>query len=138
PDGEVAQPPLVADPPYRAAAQPLVEFLLAPRKELDEARVVEPVPDREVRLGARLRELVPRADELAVVAAVDPVPHQRAQVLRDRALVLDGEVRDAASRVELIGTDDGAGRADVHAFRARAAVLALSFVDRQRQVGVDL
>jgi hypothetical protein len=45
------------------------------------------------------RELVPGADGEAVVAAVDPVAEQRAKLGVDRAVVLDGEVGDAAAGV---------------------------------------
>ena len=57
----------------------------------------------ELGLAAGLRELVPRADREAIVAAVDAVADQRAQLARDRALVLDGEVGDAAPRIEPVG-----------------------------------
>src|SRR5689334_427883 len=86
PDREIAQPALVADAPDRRASHARVEIGLAPREELDELRPLEAVARREVRLAAGLREAVPRADRLAVVAAVDPVADQRPQLLRDRAL----------------------------------------------------
>ena len=55
-----------------------------------------------VEVGQRraLRVLVPRADELAVVAAVDAVADQRPQLERDRPVVLDRQVGDAAPRIE--------------------------------------
>ena len=58
---------------------------------------------RKLRLAAGVREFVPRADRQAIVAAVDAVAHQRPQLARDRALVLDGEIGDAAPRIEPIG-----------------------------------
>ena len=121
--GDVAQPALVADAPDRAALHARVELLARPREELDERRVVEAVAHRgEIRLGRRLREAVPRAHELAVVAAIDAVADQRAQLLGDAPCELDGEVGDAAPRVELVGRDDRAGGADVDAARAGAAM----------------
>src|SRR5688572_14264459 len=86
---QVAQPALVADAVYRAAEQARVELLLAPGKELDERRCVEPVAHREVRLIAQLRVFVPRTDELAIVAAIDTVADQRPQRGRNAARVLD-------------------------------------------------
>src|SRR5262245_6082887 len=115
PDGEVAQPLLVADAPDRRAPQAFVELGLGPGKELHERCAVEAVARLEVLLAARPSEAVPRTDELAVVAAVDAVADERAQLLRDRALVLDGEVRDAAARVELVGAADRLRRAHVDA-----------------------
>ena len=55
----------------------------------------------EVGLFRYGRELVPRAAELAVVAAVDAIADGRPQRFRYRPRVLDGEIRDAQPRVEL-------------------------------------
>ncbi len=57
---------------------------------------------------------------------------------RDGAAQFDGQIGDAAARVDLIGRDDGPGRADIDAGLATAAVFADRGVDRQRQVGVEL
>src|SRR5688572_26062360 len=115
PDREVAQPALVADAPDRRAVQPLVELGLGPGEELDQRRAIEAVPRLEIVLGAWLREPVPGTDQLAIVAAVHAVADKRAKLLRDRALVLDGEVRDAATGIELVRTPDRLRRADVDA-----------------------
>src|SRR5688572_26734236 len=111
-DREIAQPPLVADAPDGRALQPLRELRLGPREELDERGAIEAVARAEILFRARLREAVPRAYELAVVAAVHAVADERAQLLGDRALVLDGEIGNAASRIELVGRADRARRAD--------------------------
>ena len=78
---------------------------------------------RELRFAAQLRELVPGADREAVVAAVDAVAHGAAELARDRSLVLDGEIGDAAPRIEPVGRREGRGRADVEAGPAGAAVV---------------
>src|SRR4051812_43516831 len=135
---EVAQPALVTDAPDRRAAQALVEIGLGPGEKLDQRRLVEAVADLEIRLGRGLRESVPWAHELAIVAAVDAIADQRAQLFRNRALVLDREVGDAAARIELVGTDDRLGRTDVDAAVAGAAMLFGRGIDGQRQIGVDL
>src|SRR5260221_2157355 len=122
--GEVAQPALVADAPDRRALQALVELGLRPGKELDQSGAVEAVAHLEIGLGARLCEAVPRAYQLAVVAAIDAVADQRPQLLRDGALELDGEIGDAAARIELVGPGDRLRRADIDAALAGAAVLA--------------
>ncbi len=77
-------------------------------------------PDR----ARRARELVPRADREAVVAAVDAVADRGAKLDRDRPRVLDRQVRDAAARVELVRRGEGVRRA-----RALAGVAA----DRRRR-----
>ena len=93
----------------------------------------------EVGQRAALRVLVPRADQLAVVAAVDAVADRGAQLDRDRPFVLDRQVGDAAPRVEPVRRDDRLRRADVDAgaCSCRSAARPAS-VERQRQVDVDL
>ena len=54
------------------------------------------------------------------------------------AFVFDGQVGDAAARIEPVRRDDRLGRADVDAAHAGAAMRAGRRVDRQRQVDVDL
>src|SRR5262249_19094142 len=127
--GEVAEPPLVADAADRRALQALVELGLGPGEELHQPGAVEAVARLEVLLGARLGEAVPRADELAVVAAVDAIADEGTQLLRNRALVLDREIGDAAARVELVGTADGLRRAHVDAALASPAAVFLRRID---------
>ena len=52
--------------------------------------------------------------------------------------MLDGQVGDAAPRVQLVGRDNGIGGAHRHAGGALAAVVLGGLVHRQRQVGVNL
>ena len=47
------------------------------------------MPGREIRLIADPRKFVPRADELAIVAAENPVADRCAELDRDRAFELD-------------------------------------------------
>jgi hypothetical protein len=77
PDRDIAQPAFVADAADCAALQPLVEFLLGPGKQLGQRSAVQAVAHIEVRQACALRELVPRADQLAVIAAQHPVAYQR-------------------------------------------------------------
>src|SRR5437870_1192658 len=121
-DRDVAQPPLMADAADGRAFEALIEFALGPREEAHEHRVVEVVAHREVGIVRGLRVLVPRTDDLAVVASIDAVAHERTQLFGDRPEVLDREIGDAAARVELVRSDDRARGADVDAALARAAV----------------
>src|SRR5262245_2475399 len=138
PHGEVAQPALIADAADRRALQPLVELAFRPAEELDQARAVQSVAGLEIALGARPGEAVPGADELAVVAAVDAVADERPQLLWNRALVVDGEVRDTAASVELVGSADRLRGAHVDAALARPTSILLSRIDGKRQVAVNL
>ncbi len=88
-------------------------------------------------LSRGLGEFVPRADGEAVVAAIDSVAEQGAQVRVDRAVVFDGQVRDAAAGVELVGGWEGLGRADVEAGGAGAAVGGFGCVLGQVEGGED-
>src|SRR5690606_1927953 len=105
-DRDVAQPARMAAAADRRAFRALQEFLLAPGEQLVQRRFVEPVAGAEVRLVAAPGELVPGAHQLTVVAAEDAVADQRAQFLVDAALVLDGEVGDAAPRVKPVRGGD--------------------------------
>ena len=96
-------------------------------------------PGAEVGFWARVRVAVPGADELAVVAAIDAVAHERPELFRDGAVVLYGEVGDATTAVHHIGGDDGPGRADVDAGHALAALLLLHRgIQGQRQADEEL
>src|SRR4028119_645743 len=99
----------------RAAFGRAQEPLLAPRPEPEQRRLRERGPCREVLDRGGPRVLVPGADELAVVAADDAVADGPAEFERDRSLVLDRQVRDAAPCVEAVRRDDGLRRADVDA-----------------------
>ena len=79
-----------------------------------------------------LRELVPRADRETIVAAIDAIADRLAEFARDVALVLDGEIGNAAPRIDLVGRGERARRTDVEAGVARAAMIAL------RRIGLDL
>ena len=82
-----------------------------------------------------LRELVPRAHCEAIVAAIDTIADGFAEFVRDGALVLDGEIGDAAPGVELVGSRKRSRRADIEAGPARAAMVNVSIVARQIQRG---
>ena len=105
----------------------------APRKQFNQRRLVS--PSSPSRFPVTCAE-IPRAGELAVVAAVGAVADQRPQVLGNGALQLDGEIGDAASRIHRVRRDNGLRRAAVEAGAAGTAVIGLWAVCRQRQIGV--
>ncbi len=93
----------------------------------------------KIRFHAGHGEPVPGAAQLAVIAAVYPVADGVMKFFCDHAFIFDGQIRNAASRIELVGCKDGPGRADVDAGGAAAAVIfAFAGRDRQGQVGVEL
>ena len=73
--------------------------------------MVETVADGEIALTRGPRELVPGTGQLAVVAAVDAITDGAPEFRGDGAFEFDGEIGDAAARVQPVGGDDGAGGA---------------------------
>src|SRR3546814_11978342 len=69
----------------------LQEFLFRPGEQLRQRGLVQVVARPEVRFVRGLRELVPRAHQLAVVAAEDAVADSRPPLFVDAAFVPVGE-----------------------------------------------
>src|SRR3954467_7520256 len=78
-DGDVAQPTFVARAAQRASFRLLSPLGLAPREQLDEIGAVELMAHRKVSDVARACELVPWAEELAIVAAENPIADRGTQ-----------------------------------------------------------
>src|ERR1700754_4688167 len=91
----------------------------------------------ELRFAAHLRILVPGANRETVVAAINAIAHQRTELARNRTLVLDGEVGDAAPRVQAIRRRERGGWADVEAGAAASAVIGLVLIGWQLERGED-
>ena len=96
--------------------------LLVPQKKLDQCAVVELVAGQKILFIGGRGKTVPRAEQLAVIAAGDAIADERAQRQRYRPLVFDGEVGDATACIDHIGFNDGGGGADLDAGGAAAAV----------------
>src|SRR5690606_39709228 len=75
--GEIAEPAFVTDAPDRAALGLREPRGFVPVEEPDEVGRVQAVARREIGLRADLRELVPGAEELAVVSSVHAVADER-------------------------------------------------------------
>src|SRR4030067_394096 len=98
-----------------AASEPVFELGFIPREQFHQRHIIQAVPYREIRLAGGLRKAVPRARQLTVVAAVDPVADQRAQIYRDTALEFDGEIGNTAASIQPARRDDRLSRAPPHA-----------------------
>src|SRR5262245_27002267 len=83
-----------------------------------------------------MTRLIPGANVLADVAAEDVGSDQWSQLARDRALQLDGEVRNAATCIELIRPHERACRTRREAAGASAATRSDSLC-RRRQLQVE-
>src|SRR3569832_948961 len=84
-----------------------------------------------------LCELVPGANSQAIVATVDAVADGLAEFDRDVALMLDRQIGDAAAGVELVGRGKGAGRTNLEAARAVAAVIGFGLIRRKVEGGEE-
>ncbi len=85
------------------------------------------------------REAIKGANHLAHVTAVDPVAHQRPQVMRNPFLQLNRQIGDTAARVQHVGLREGIGGAGVQAaMTGTTAGHGTWFVLHQRQRGQQL
>ena len=128
----------MADAADGAAFGVAQKISFAPVPQLKQRGLAQRCAHIEVAQGAALRVLVPRARQLAVVAAIDAIAHGRAKFLGDHAVVLDRQVADAAPGIELVGRHDGLRGAHIDARRAAAAMPIDGGCHWQRQVHIDL
>ena len=84
--------------------------------------------------GRRRGAAVPRADVLAGVAPEQTPSRTARNVLRNRAAVLDGVVRDAAHGIDVARLADGLGRTRRQAQRAVAAAIGMRNVGFQLRI----
>ncbi len=68
---------------------------------------------------------IPGTHLLADIAAENPISDTRSQFRRDRTTLFDGQIADAARRVQNIGFDERGGRTGIQARSTRAAVISL-------------
>ena len=61
----------------------------------------------EVLSGKVDRKAIPGADDLAIITAEDAVTHRGAILFWNGAKMLDGEIRDAFTRIDFKGGDNG-------------------------------
>src|SRR3546814_14893962 len=82
-------------------------------------------------------EFVPRTGGKAIVAAIDAVADPAPQRDRDRTVVFDREIGDAAPCIEPVRRGKGRGRARILARRTAAARIAPRHRRRQVERGID-
>ncbi len=136
--GDIAQPAFMPYAADRRSFGALEKLVFAPGEQPGERRRIQAVARNEILLDALARKFVPGTDQLAIVAAVNAVAEQWPQFERNAAAQFDGEIGNAASRVELLRADDGLRGAYFNAAHARAAMIGRRRVHRQGQVGEQL
>src|SRR5882724_13654510 len=109
----------------RAARQFCVELGFVPSKQFNQRHIIQPVPHGKIRLDTGLRKAVPRAHQLTIVATIDAVADQWAQLNRHAAFEFDGEIRNTAARIETVRRDNGFGRTNINTTGTSTAVLLL-------------
>src|SRR3989338_3911472 len=117
----IAEKASALGPGNGARAKTAAKLLFAQQKKRNQLRREETLPRIKGLFPGRLRFNVVRTNLLANVAAEDVVAHQRAEMLWNRSLELDRQIRDAAARVEYIMTDKSAGGTCLQAEIALAA-----------------
>src|SRR5262249_13783786 len=135
---DVPRPALVSYAVDGRAPHALLELACSPCKQRRQLACIECIANLEVRVRSRPGELVPWTEELAVIAAIDPVADCTPQFNRDGALVLYRQIRNAAPRVQLVRREDRPGWTGGHARLTAAAMRRGRLVHRERQVRQDL
>src|SRR5207249_5262319 len=97
---------------------------------------IESVACDEVAFRTLARELVPWADQLAIIAAVDAVADRFAKLEWNRSAQFDSQIRNTAPRVEFVRRNDRLCRTNLYTFDTSAAVLARGRIHRQGQVDI--
>ena len=130
----VADEAAAADAFDRALGEQGAERGVIQRRQLSQCRAAQGVARMQGRFLGDGRELVPGADGETIITAVDAVAERLTEFQRDWPGVLDGQVGDTAARIELIGREEGARRADVQAERDEPPqMVALGRIRGQRQ-----
>ena len=88
------------DAANRRAFSEVQKVRLAPAEQRHQLLAAQARTLIKIRQRAAFGKLAPRADQLAIVAAVDAVANPRAQIKRDRPGVLYRQVRNSATRVQ--------------------------------------
>ena len=97
------------------------------------------MPRGKIRFVCSGRVSIPWAEQLAVVAAIDPVAHFAAQFGINGSFVLDCQVRNTPPRIEFFGAYDCLGWAYGNACIALTACIFDGTVTQvQRCIGINL
>jgi hypothetical protein len=129
----IAHETVAADALDGRARESFPKARIVERGELGKTRSGERRAGCEGHLARALRKLVPRTDRETIVATIDAIAHGGAKFARDVALVLDGEIGNAAPRIEHIRRGERARGTDIHAAPAGAAMIGRRRVRRQRK-----
>ena len=106
----------------RAALRTLQKRGLVPLPQFQQGGLAEVMPFVEIRQGAAPGKLVPRANKLAIVTAINAIADQWPQVGVNAARMLNRQVGNAAPGIEPVRGHNGLRRAGSNAGGALSAV----------------
>ena len=98
-----------------SSCQSILELCFRPVEQFNERRAIQFMSDVEIRLSGWLAELVERANQLAVIAAINTITHGFAELNGNRAFQFYRQVGNAASGIYLKRRNDRFGRAGLYA-----------------------
>jgi len=124
----VADEAVATDALDRALGEQGAEGGIVQRQQVRQRRRLQRIARLKPGLRRGLGELVPRTGGQTVVAAVDAVARGDAELARPGARILDRQIGDAASGVDLERRRKSLGRTGVQTGGAAAAVLGLGLV----------
>src|SRR5262249_42736888 len=107
------------------------ELWIVETGEIGQTRRAQGTARSELGFPPLARKLVPWTDGKTIIAAINPVAHRSPQFARDRTFVLDGEIGNAASRIEPIRRRKCRGRANIQARAATSAAISHRCVRNQ-------
>ncbi|QTK79901.1 hypothetical protein AT6N2_C2270 [Agrobacterium tumefaciens] len=113
------------------AAEKTSEGGIVEGQQEGDGRLLQILARLQLHFGGARRKLVPRTGGKTVVAAIDAIADHRPEFVRDRPLVLNGEIGDAAARIQLVGSGEGCRGAGVEAGAAGAAMILLGLIETQ-------
>src|SRR5690242_10682510 len=101
-DQHVAYEAIPADSLDRRAAEERTKIPVGKLRQIGKTRLRELGADVKSRLARGTRELIPRTDCKAIVAAIDAIAYVPAELARNVPLMLDSEIGNAAACVDSV------------------------------------
>jgi len=111
-----------------AALGPEQKFGLVPGEESNECSGIQALAREKIRLPSKASEAVPRTHYLAVIAPINSVANQRAQLFWNWPFQFYGEIGDAEAGVELVWGQDGTRWAGIQTGVATPAMIGRRLV----------
>ena len=136
-DHDVADEAVTSGALDRRIAKQVAEGGIVETRQVFETRRGQFGAGVKLRLARHGCKAVPWAHREAIVAAIDAIAHRHAEFARNVSLVLDGEIGNAAPRIDFVRCGEGLRRADVEAAAAGTAMIRFGLVGLDLERGED-